>query len=202
MEVIIAAFEMQMGPCILRSKSSAVRLSVFWLYVCLCGIQWRCLLCFSLPPIVGAPAGDERDWHSGEMAVKAEDWSQVKERWQIPNIVSQNLSSVFCCFPVAHLLPSHMDLPLTTETELQFPSRSTCEGGREESQRVGSQKEDTGGAGNSGEALLLGFSHLSEQLCKKRNADEEMLFTGFFTELPSMKKGFWKSFYKCCRREK
>lgn len=29
MEVIIAAFEMQMGPCTLRSKSSAMRLSVF-----------------------------------------------------------------------------------------------------------------------------------------------------------------------------
>lgn len=196
MEVIIAAFEMQMGPCILRSKSSAMRLSMFWLYVCLCGIQWRRLLCLSLPSIVGAPAGDERDWHSGEMAVQAEDWSQVKERWQIPNIVSQNLSSVFCCFPVAHLLPSHMHLPLTTETELQFPSRSTCKGGREESQRVGSQKEDTGGAGNSGEALLLGFSHLSEQLCKKKKCTAEEMLSPVFYWAPFNEKSVLKIFLR------
>lgn len=95
------------------------------------------------------------------MAVQAEDWSQVKERWQIRNIASQNQSSVFCCFPVAHPLHSRMNLLLTTEPELQFPPRSTCEGGREESQRVGSKKEDTGVTGNSGEPLLLVFSYLS-----------------------------------------
>lgn len=80
MEVIIARFEMQMRPCIL--PESALCLDVFLCVFCL-GVSLAYndnASHFSLSAIVCASTGDERNRHSGEMAVQAEDWSQVKER--------------------------------------------------------------------------------------------------------------------------
>lgn len=63
MEVIAAVFEMQMQPCILESKRSAVCLDVFYVCVlmCACGAHNDSTVFVSLAPIVCAFTGDERN---------------------------------------------------------------------------------------------------------------------------------------------
>lgn len=119
MEVIIAAFEMQTRLCILRLKRGAVCLNafvcVFWIYVCLVAHNDSSYFVSCSLLIVCASTGDERNWHSGEMAVQAEDWSQVKERWEIPDIsVTPSQRSLFRLLPVTRFsVFPQTDLPLS-----------------------------------------------------------------------------------------
>lgn len=171
MEVIIAVFEMQMRHCILRWKRSALGLDVF---MCVCV---GCVCVFvayndsSLLLTLSYCSCLHRWWEKLTLRWNGHpNWRlepnqrKVTNSWHLIHIIS-----VFCTFPVAPFCSRKLiyHSPQCTQmysvkTELFFPCRSTCEGGREENQCFGSQKEDTRSAGNQGEGSAVWFSQFVE----------------------------------------